>query len=154
MTDPTPARVQLALNVDDLDAAVRYYARLLGTEPAKQRPGYANFAVDRPPLKLVLIENAGAPERLNHLGIELGSVQDVDAEQSRLGRAGITSTDENGACCYAVQDKFWTEPAPDGERWEFYTVLADSPTFAGGADDVCCGTPVAAETSTGSACCT
>lgn len=130
MTTPVPTRVQLALNVDDIDAAVAFYSALFRAEPAKRRPGYANFAVAEPPLKLVLLENTGAAERLNHLGIEVASTEIVDAEQQRLAAAGLTATDERGTtCCYAAQDKFWVEGAPDGERWEVYTVLADSPTF-------------------------
>ena len=125
------SRVQLALNADDVDRAVAFYSRLFGVEPAKRRPGYANFAVAEPPLKLVLLENPGHGGSLNHLGVEVGSVEEVDAEQQRLAGAGVTSLDERGTtCCYAKQDKFWVDGAPDGERWEVYTVLADSTTFA------------------------
>lgn len=142
-----PTRVQLALNVDDVAAATEFYRRMLGVEPAKVRPGYANFAVDSPPLKLVLIENPGAQDSLNHLGIELAGTDLVDAEQRRLAEAGLTSYDERGTtCCYAVQDKFWVEGAPDGERWEFYTVLADAPVLAPVATDddpACCTTDAA-----------
>ena len=151
MTDTILTRVQLALNVDDIDEAVTFYSAMFGTEPAKRRPGYANFVVTSPPLKLVLIENKAATERLNHLGVEMASVDEVDAEQVRLGAAGLVSTDERDTtCCYAQQDKFWVEGSPDGERWEFYTVLADSPTFFGeatmadAASDTCCGTPATA----------
>lgn len=142
MVDQVPTRIQLALNVDDIDAAVTFYSALFRTEPAKRRPGYANFAVAEPPLKLVLLENPGAAERLNHLGIEVASTTVVDAEQSRLSEAGLVSVDERGTtCCYAAQDKFWVEGAPDGERWEVYTVLADSPTFFAEteAESTCCG---------------
>lgn len=140
------SRVQLALNVDDLDSAVAFYAKLFGTEPNKTKPGYANFAIADPPLKLVLIENAGQGGTLNHLGIEVGSTDRVDAEQTRLAALGLASVDERGqTCCYATQDKFWVEGAPNGERWEVYTVLADSDTFAGttAATATCCGTDVA-----------
>jgi catechol 2,3-dioxygenase-like lactoylglutathione lyase family enzyme len=136
------SRVQLALNVDDVEAATAFYARLFGTEPAKRRPGYANFAVADPPLKLVLLENPGQGGSLNHLGIEVESVADVDAAQTRLTEHGLASIDERGTtCCYATQDKFWVEGTPDGERWEVYTVLADSPTFAEvtPAGQTCCG---------------
>jgi catechol 2,3-dioxygenase-like lactoylglutathione lyase family enzyme len=136
------SRVQLALNVDDLDASVAFYTSLLGTGPAKTRPGYANFAVDQPPLKLVLMENPGRGGSLNHLGIEVGDTDAVDAEQTRLATRGLTSVDERDVtCCYAKQDKFWVEGAPDGERWEVYTVLEDSPTFraAEPAATECCG---------------
>jgi catechol 2,3-dioxygenase-like lactoylglutathione lyase family enzyme len=134
------SRVQLALNVDDVAAATEFYRRLFGVEPAKQRPGYANFAVDQPPLKLVLIENPGSGGTLNHLGVEVESTDAVDGQQQRLSEAGLLSTDERGTtCCYATQDKFWVEGAPDGERWEIYTVLADSDTFGpASADDVAC----------------
>ena len=124
------ARIQLALNVDDVESATEFYSKLLGVAPAKTRPGYANFAVDNPPLKLVLLEIPGQGGTLNHLGIEVESVDTVDAEQTRLAAAGLASVDERDTtCCYAKQDKFWVEGAPDGERWEIYTVLADSPTF-------------------------
>lgn len=130
MTTTIPTRVQLALNVEDIDEAVAFYTALFRTEPAKRRPGYANFAISQPPLKLVLLENKGAGERLNHLGIEVASTEIVDAEQTRLAASGLASIDERSTtCCYATQDKFWVEGAPDGERWEIYTVLADSPTF-------------------------
>jgi catechol 2,3-dioxygenase-like lactoylglutathione lyase family enzyme len=122
------SRLQLALNVDDLDESVAFYSRLFGVEPAKRRSGYANFAVSRPPLKLVLLENPGRGGSLNHLGVEVADVATVDAEQARLARAGLASVDERGTtCCYARQDKFWVEGAPNGEQWEIYTVLADAP---------------------------
>src|SRR5450755_1039350 len=129
------SRVQLALRVADLEQSIAFYSRLFGTEPAKRRPGYANFAVATPPLKLVLLENPGHGGSLNHLGVEVGDVDTVDSEQSRLAASGLASVDERGTtCCYAKQDKFWVEGAPDGERWEVYTVLADSETFAGTGD--------------------
>ena len=122
------SRVQLALNVDDLDTSIAFYSRLFGTEPAKIRPGYANFAVAEPPLKLVLIENPGQGGSLNHLGVEVADTDAVDAEQARLAAAGLASVDERDTtCCYARQDKFWVEGAPNGEQWEVYTVLADAP---------------------------
>ena len=124
------SRVQLALNVDDLDSAVAFYSNLFGTPPAKTRPGYANFAVSEPPLKLVLIENRGQGGSLNHLGVEVEDVDTVDAAQSRLAEAGLASVDERGTtCCYAKQDKFWVQGTPDGEPWEVYTVLEDSQVF-------------------------
>jgi catechol 2,3-dioxygenase-like lactoylglutathione lyase family enzyme len=126
------SRVQLALNVNDIDEAVSFYARLFGTEPAKRRPGYANFAITEPPLKLVLLENPGQGGTLNHLGVEVADAGAVDAEQTRLAEAGLAAVDERDTtCCYARQDKFWVTGAPGGERWEIYTVLADSPTFWG-----------------------
>jgi catechol 2,3-dioxygenase-like lactoylglutathione lyase family enzyme len=124
------SRVQLALNVNDIDEAVAFYSRLFGAEPAKRRPGYANFAITEPPLKLVLLENPGQGGTLNHLGIEVPDTGAVDAEQSRLAGAGLDSVDERATtCCYAKQDKFWVQGPSDGERWEIYTVLADSQTF-------------------------
>ena len=128
---PTPdtGRVQLALDVDDLETAVAFYAKLLGTPPAKVRPGYANFAVATPPLKLVLLENPGRGGTLNHLGVEVPSTGTVRAEIARLREEGLVTDEEHGTtCCFATQDKVWVT-APDGERWEVYTVLADSPTF-------------------------
>lgn len=140
------SRLQLALDVDDLEASIAFYSTLLGTEPAKVRPGYANFAVVDPPLKLVLLENPGRGGSLNHLGIEVEDVDRVDAELARLTTAGLASTEERDTtCCYARQEKFWVENTPDGERWEVYTVLADSATFAGEAraEDGCCDSSVA-----------
>ena len=137
-------RIQLALNVDDVDAAVAFYSKLFDTEPAKRRPGYANFAISQPPLKLVLLENPGQGGTLNHLGVEVADTDSVDAAQTRLAAAGLASVDErDSTCCYAKQDKFWVEGSPDGERWEVYTVLADSQTFfsehADDQGDACCG---------------
>jgi catechol 2,3-dioxygenase-like lactoylglutathione lyase family enzyme len=155
------SRVQLALNVNDINEAVSFYTKLFGTEPAKRRPGYANFAIDQPPLKLVLLENPGQGGTLNHLGVEVDSADAVDAEQARLAEAGLAAVDERDTtCCYARQDKFWVSGTPGGERWEIYTVLADSQTFwgpdgsqswdaaaaalddaASGRDTQCCGGP-------------
>ena len=148
------SRIQLALNVDDLDASVAFYRKLFGAEPAKLRPGYANFALTEPPLKLVLLENPGTGGSLNHLGVEMPDVDRVDAEQARLAEAGLASVEERGTtCCYAKQDKFWVEGTPNGERWEIYTVLEDSPTFfaadhlaveSGAVDPQCCASDEAA----------
>ena len=142
------SRLQLALNVDDLDESIAFYSTLFGTSPAKIRPGYANFAVAEPPLKLVLIENPGVGGSLNHLGVEVADTDAVDAEQTRLHEAGFASIDERDTvCCYAKQDKFWVENAPNGERWEVYTVLADSPTFSATVESGsgCCGNDDAAD---------
>ena len=126
------SRIQLALNVDDIDESVAFYSKLFGTGPAKRRPGYANFAIAEPPLKLVLLENPGQGGSLNHLGIEVVGTDAVDAEQARLAAGGLASVDERDTtCCYARQDKFWVQGAPQGERWEIYTVKEDSPTFWG-----------------------
>jgi catechol 2,3-dioxygenase-like lactoylglutathione lyase family enzyme len=137
------SRVQLALNVDNIDEAVAFYSKLFGTEPAKRRDGYANFALASPPLKLVLLENPGQGGTLNHLGVEVESTDVVDAEQTRLAEVGLASVDERGTtCCYAKQDKFWVEGAPHGQRWEIYTVLEDSATFFSETRDApaCCST--------------
>ncbi len=137
------SRVQLALNVSNLEEAIAFYSRLFGTEPAKTRPGYANFAIAEPPLKLVLLENPGQGGTLNHLGIEVDGTGTVEAEQARLAGAGLAAVEERGTtCCYAKQDKFWVQGAPDGESWEIYTVLADSQTFYGedASAPACCGT--------------
>jgi catechol 2,3-dioxygenase-like lactoylglutathione lyase family enzyme len=124
------SRVQLALNVDNLGQSVAFYRALFGTEPAKVRPGYANFAVAEPPLKLVLIENPGRGGSINHLGVEVADTDAVDAEQTRLAAVGFASVDERSTtCCYAKQDKFWIDNTPNGERWEIYTVLTDSTTL-------------------------
>ncbi|HLJ07646.1 MAG TPA: ArsI/CadI family heavy metal resistance metalloenzyme [Acidimicrobiia bacterium] len=119
------SRVQLALNVGDLDEAVTFYSKLFATEPAKRRPGYANFVVVEPALKLVLIEGGGEPGTLNHLGVEVASAGEVSDARRRLEAEGLTTAVEDGvACCFALQDKVWID-APDGEPWEIYTVLGD-----------------------------
>jgi catechol 2,3-dioxygenase-like lactoylglutathione lyase family enzyme len=153
------SRVQLALNVDDIDEAVAFYSRLFGVEPAKRRPGYANFAIAEPPLKLVLMEHSGQAGSLNHLGVEVADAGDLDAEQARLAAAGLALTDERDTtCCYARQDKFWVKGVPNGESWEFYTVLEDSQTFYGeDAGPACCAAGGSAgslgETASAASCC-
>ena len=131
------SRIQLALDVDDLDASVAFYTALLGTEPAKRRPGYANFAVAEPPLKLVLLENPGRGGSVNHLGVEVDSSEQLRTQTQRLAGSGLVTDEQTGTtCCYATQDKVWVT-GPDGERWEVYTVLADSEDFgASSAADV------------------
>ena len=142
------SRIQLALNVDDLDTSIDFYRRLFATEPAKVRPGYANFAVAEPPLKLVLIENPGHGGSINHLGVEVEDVDTVDAIQSRLAADGLASVDERDTtCCYAKQDKFWVQGTPNGESWEVYTVLADSPTPNGEVEGQECCTSALVEPS-------
>ncbi len=153
------SRVQLALNVDDLDEAITFYSKLFDTTPAKVKDGYANFAVSEPPLKLVLIENPGQGGTLNHLGVEVAKTEAVHAEIDRLSAAGLFTEEEmNTTCCFATQDKVWVT-GPAGEKWEVYTVLADSDTFGvspqhteGGTAEagVCCGGTAA---DTASACC-
>lgn len=120
------SRVQLARNVAGIDAAVEFYSTLFGTPPAKRRPGYANFAVDEPPLKLVLAQGVASPGTMNHLGVEVFSTDEVAAAQSRLVEAGLaTAVEEKVTCCYAVQNKVWVDDT-DGAPWEIYTVLADA----------------------------
>ncbi|WP_072689101.1 ArsI/CadI family heavy metal resistance metalloenzyme [Rhodococcus marinonascens] len=143
------SRVQLALNVDDLGQAVEFYSKLFGTAPAKVKEGYANFAIAEPPLKLVLFENPGTGGTINHLGVEVDSSQTVHKEIARLSDEGLFTAEEIGTtCCFATQDKVWVT-GPAGEKWEVYTVLADSDTFgtaaaAAAADEqdspaACCG---------------
>ncbi len=143
------SRVQLALRVADLEASIAFYAKLFGAEPAKIRPGYANFAIAEPPLKLVLLEGeAGEATRLDHLGVEVESTDQVTAATTRLADAGLATFEENGtSCCYALQDKVWVT-APGAEPWEVYTVKADADTLgksAEGAPDACCTTDTADE---------
>ena len=154
------SRVQLALNVDDLDEAVTFYSKLFNTAPAKVKPGYANFAVAEPPLKLVLLANPGKGGTINHLGVEVESSDKVHAEIARLSGAGLFTDEEIGTtCCFATQDKVWVT-GPAGEKWEVYTVLADSETFGtspqksgDGGDAVCCGgSPTEAEETAASCC--
>jgi catechol 2,3-dioxygenase-like lactoylglutathione lyase family enzyme len=144
------SRVQLALNVADIDAAVEFYSKLFGAEPAKRRPGYANFAVVEPPLKLVLIENpngrgTGVTGALNHLGVEVDTADEVQQATVRLARDGLeTDLQASTTCCYAVQDKVWVND-PDGAPWEVYAVLADASDESGlGCSTESCA-PVATE---------
>jgi catechol 2,3-dioxygenase-like lactoylglutathione lyase family enzyme len=136
------SRVQLALNVTNLEEAIGFYSKLFATEPAKVRPGYANFAIAEPPLKLVLIEGETGGT-LNHLGVEVMSTDEVAATGARLRGEGLeTAAEDEVSCCYAVQDKVWVD-GPDGEPWEVYTVLADAEvmgcgTGAGTGGSHCC----------------
>ena len=144
------SRVQLALRVADLDGSIEFYSRLFNTTPAKRRPGYANFAIAEPPLKLVLLEGQpGEDTRMDHLGLEVESADLVASATNRLADAGLaTRIEDNTTCCYAVQDKVWVAD-PDGAPWEVYTVLADAPSLAP-ADPGCCTAP---NETAGSACC-
>ena len=140
------SRVQLALNVADLEASVAFYSKLFGAEPAKRRPGYANFAIAEPPLKLVLIEGApGQETRLDHLGVEVETTDQVTAATDRLKHAGLATFEENDtSCCYALQDKVWVT-GPGKEPWEVYVVKADADQFGKGAvssGDACCTSSV------------
>lgn len=151
------SRVQLALNVNDLDSAIAFYSKLFGAEPAKIRDGYANFAIAEPPLKLVLIENPGQGGTLNHLGVEVESSAIVNDAIVRLRGEGLdTTVQQETACCYAVQDKVWVH-GPDAEPWEVYTVLSDAPDMAcAPAPDgsgTCTAAPETVAVGTKSTCC-
>ena len=157
------ARVQLALNVPNIDEAVEFYSRMFATEPNKRKPGYANFAIAEPPLKLVLLEGeVGEPTRMDHLGVEVPSTDEVTAATTRLAEAGLTTrVEDNTTCCYAVQDKVWVT-GPGGEPWEVYTVTGDArPDLEGktglelsavAGDGTCC-TPEGSDTDARVACC-
>lgn len=155
------SRVQLALNVPDLDPAIAFYSKLFGTPPAKVRPGYANFAVVDPPLKLVLIEDpTQEPGSLNHLGVEVETTEQVALARTRLAAADLaTAVEEQVECCYAVQDKVWVD-GPGGEPWEIYTVLGDADMAPGelrsaeASGAACCASrPDLAATRSPSSCC-
>lgn len=135
------SRVQLALRVPDLEGSIEFYSKLFGVEPAKRRPGYANFAIAEPPLKLVLLEGeAGEPTRLDHLGVEVEDTARVTAATERLKRAGLATLEEKDTtCCYALQDKVWVQ-GPGNEPWEIYVVKADADTLTKEADSACCAT--------------
>lgn len=146
------SRVQLALRVADLEGSVAFYAKLFDTQPAKLRPGYANFAIAEPPLKLVLLEGEGGQDtRLDHLGVEVESTAQVAAATGRLREAGLTTSEENDTtCCYALQDKVWVT-APGNEPWEVYVVKADADTLA--KSDTCCAGAAQPETPTAGCAC-
>jgi catechol 2,3-dioxygenase-like lactoylglutathione lyase family enzyme len=135
------ARLQLALNVSNLDEAVAFYSKFFKSEPAKIRPGYANFAITDPPLKLVLFENAEVAGTINHLGVEVFSTDEVvDATKYLTAQGFTTDIEEGTVCCHALQDKVWVD-GPDSSRWEVYTVLADAADAEShGAGDTCCST--------------
>lgn len=145
------SRVQLALRVPDLATSVAFYTKLFGSEPAKLRDGYANFAIAEPPLKLVLIEGAdGGDTRLDHLGVEVDSTEAVHEATTRLAQEGLATTEENDTtCCYALQDKVWVH-GPGREPWEVYVVKADADTLARERAGTCCSGP---PTTTVSSCC-
>jgi catechol 2,3-dioxygenase-like lactoylglutathione lyase family enzyme len=153
------SRVQLALRVSDLEGSIAFYSKLFGAEPAKRRPGYANFAIEEPPLKLVLIEGeADQPTVMDHLGVEVFSSNEVVAATSRLTDAGlVTLTENNTECCYALQDKVWVR-GPGQEPWEVYVVKADADTLTKANDSPCCAPSTSAEAvraaaSTSAGCC-
>ena len=155
------SRLQLAINVAEMDSAVEFYSKLFGTEPAKRRPGYANFAIADPPLKLVLIEQGtgrgrGTAGALNHLGVEVETADEVRSAALRLSEQGLDpEVQESTTCCFALQDKAWVED-PDGAPWEVYTVLADASDQTGlGCSDEACAPEAGALTAGGSerSCC-
>ncbi|MEV4113468.1 ArsI/CadI family heavy metal resistance metalloenzyme [Nonomuraea sp. NPDC049695] len=133
------SRVQLALRVADLESSITFYSKLFGTEPAKRRPGYANFAIAEPPLKLVLIEGKeGEPTRMDHLGVEVEETAQVIAATQRLKDAGLATFEENDtSCCYALQDKVWVH-GPGAEPWEVYVVKAEADILTKQTDSACC----------------
>lgn len=139
------SRLQLALNVSDLDEAIDFYTKFFGVGPAKVKDGYANFAIVEPPLKLVLFEDGGVPGTINHLGVEVMTPEEVTDATQRLAAAGLaTDIEDSTTCCFAVQDKVWVD-GPDSQKWEVYTVLADAETMSGPIDGgTCCAAePVA-----------
>lgn len=141
------SRIQLALNVTDLESATRFYSQLFGVEPHKQRPGYANFAIADPPLKLVLFENPDANGALNHLGVEVAGAGEVAEATGRFAEIGLqTRSSEQERCCHAVQDKVYVA-APDVPlgQWEFYTVLDDDPEDGVADGGACCPAPVSGD---------
>ena len=151
------SRVQLALRVADLEGSIAFYSRLFGAEPAKRRPGYANFAIAEPPLKLVLIEGKpGEPTRMDHLGVEVETADEVTAATARLSAAGLgTATEQDTACCYAVQDKVWVT-GPGSEPWEVYVVKGEADVLDKAAGSACCAPgagPADAAPSAATACC-
>ena len=127
-------RIQLALKVENLEEAVEFYSKLFNVEVNKRKPGYANFAIDEPPLKLVLFENPDANERLNHLGVEVFDDADVRAATDRLKAADLVdSVEDEETCCYATQNKVWALD-PQGMRWEYYRIVEDADNFGSGGD--------------------
>ena len=154
------SRVQLALRVADLDASIEFYSRLFGAGPTKRRPGYANFAIAEPPLKLVLFEgDPGQATVMDHLGVEVETTGEVTAATQRLASEGLaTTTEEDTVCCYAIQDKVWVT-GPGAEPWEVYVVKGDADVLAKATDSACCAPgaanaaeSVTAESSTSTCC--
>jgi catechol 2,3-dioxygenase-like lactoylglutathione lyase family enzyme len=147
------SRLQLALNVSNLDESVEFYSKFFKTTPVKIRPGYANFAIAEPPLKLVLFENPDGAGTINHLGVEVFSTDEVVAATNYLANQGFeTDVEEQATCCHAVQDKVWVH-GPDGSRWEVYTVLADAPDTSSLAGDETCCSSDSLSTSENAPCC-
>lgn len=148
------SRVQLALNVADLDSSIAFYTKLFGTEPVKIRDGYANFAIADPPLKLILFTGMGEPGSLNHLGVEVDNVEAVGEAIARATGHGLDQEiQEDVSCCFAVQDKTWIK-GPEND-WEYYYVKGDAPAMACGIDATSTGWSegAAPDTATESSCC-
>ena len=140
------SRVQLALNVSNIDDAVAFYSKLFNTEVNKRKPGYANFAIDEPPLKLVLIEGDGGGT-LNHLGVEVDTAEEVEAAEGRLSSDGVETTGiDDTMCCYALKTETWVND-PDGAPWEFYVKTGDAEqmtnTILGEGETAQCCAPAA-----------
>lgn len=132
-------RLQLALNVHNLNEAIEFYSKFFNAKPHKIRQGYANFAIDTPPLKLVLFENPGAPERLNHLGVEVFTTAEVEAARTRFAASGILDAVEDGVvCCHATQNKIWANE-PQGLKWEWYRITDDNPQQKDNQSTCCTG---------------
>ncbi len=146
------SRLQLALNVSNLEESVEFYSKFFKTAPAKIRPGYANFAIAEPPFKLVLFENPDGAGTINHLGVEVFSNEEVVAATQYLASEGFnTEVEDQTMCCHALQDKVWVD-GPDASRWEVYTVLADaSDTSPLAGDETCCASD--SSTTSAAACC-
>ncbi|MET8326217.1 ArsI/CadI family heavy metal resistance metalloenzyme [Streptomyces sp. NPDC005181] len=144
------SRVQLALRVPDLHASIAFYTKLFGTEPAKLRDGYANFAITEPPLKLVLIQGTSDEDtRMDHLGVEVDTTEAVHAATTRFADQGLATDVENDTtCCYALQDKVWVH-GPGQEPWEVYVVKADADSMAKQKGSACCADPAVAEAGSG-----
>lgn len=140
------SRVQLALRVSDLEGSITFYSKLFGVAPAKRRDGYANFAIEEPPLKLVLLEGEpGQPTVTDHLGIEVFTEREVTDATTRLSDAGLaTFSEDDTTCCYALQDKVWVH-GPGNEPWEVYVVKADAGKLTKDQASTCCGGASAAE---------
>jgi lactoylglutathione lyase len=143
----TVSRIQLALNVSNLEESIDFYSRYFNATPAKVKPGYANFAIDEPPLKLILMQGDGVPGSINHLGVEVFSTDEVKEKADYLSSRGFPiDMEDETTCCYAVQDKVWVS-GPDKTNWETYVVLSDAEGFASvSGEEQCCSTTASGET--------
>ena|SRR5438552_2796594 len=123
----TALKAHIAINVHQLDKSVEFYKNLFGINPSKVRKGYAKFDVANPPLNFTLNEVPfGERGALSHMGIQVGSTDDVLAVRELWLKKGLITRDEiNTDCCYAVQDKTWVHD-PDGNEWEVFVVKQDN----------------------------